>query len=548
MKKNNIMNTKYLCILLVCLGFFACKEEDDFVDSPTQLPELTAGNADFSNFVSIGNSLTAGFTDNALFNAGQENSIPNILSQQFANVGGGSFNQPLMNDNTGGMLAGGNRILEPRYVFNGTGPAPLESVVGAVTITTDLAVNNPTGPFNNMGVSGAKVGHLLYDGYGNISNLGSTANPYFIRMASSPSATILGDALSQDPSFFSLWIGNNDVLGYALSGGESDTDADNYNPITPTNGAIGIGFQETYEYIIETLADNAQGIVANIPYVTTIPHFTTVPYNPLDPDDSNFGSQITLLNSVFGSLNQIFTAVGATDRIIEFHEDDPSAVVIKDESLTDLSSTIATGLSNSPEFTAFLETLGIPAVAAPSVANLMGAAYGQARQATSDDLLVLSSSSVIGTVNTNYYNFLVSQGLSAELAGTFAVEGITYAMDDKWVLIPSEQDEIKTATDAFNQIISNAASTYSLAFVDANILMQELTNGTFVSGNFNPSSELVMGGVFSLDGVHPNSRGYALIANEFMKRIDETYESNFEASGNLVDIGDYPTNFSPTLQ
>ncbi|NQX86298.1 MAG: G-D-S-L family lipolytic protein [Flavobacteriaceae bacterium] len=542
------MNTKYLCILLVCLGFFACKEEDDFVDSPTQLPELTAGNADFSNFVSIGNSLTAGFTDNALFNAGQENSIPNILSQQFANVGGGSFNQPLMNDNTGGMLAGGNRILEPRYVFNGTGPAPLESVVGAVTITTDLAVNNPTGPFNNMGVSGAKVGHLLYDGYGNISNLGSTANPYFIRMASSPSATILGDALSQDPSFFSLWIGNNDVLGYALSVGESDTDADNYNPITPTNGAIGIGFQETYEYIIETLADNAQGIVANIPYVTTIPHFTTVPYNPLDPDDSNFGSQITLLNSVFGSLNQIFTAVGATDRIIEFHEDDPSAVVIKDESLTDLSSTIATGLSNSPEFTAFLETLGIPAVAAPSVANLMGAAYGQARQATSDDLLVLSSSSVIGTVNTNYYNFLVSQGLSAELAGTFAVEGITYAMDDKWVLIPSEQDEIKTATDAFNQIISNAASTYSLAFVDANILMQELTNGTFVSGNFNPSSELVMGGVFSLDGVHPNSRGYALIANEFMKRIDETYESNFEASGNLVDIGDYPTNFSPTLQ
>ena len=285
------MNTKYFWILLVFLAFFACKDEDDFIDSPAQLPEVNAGNADFSNFVSIGNSLTSGFTDNALFIAGQENSIPNILSQQFALVGGGSFNQPLMNDNYGGMLAGGNRILDPRLVFNGSGPAPLESVIGPVSITTDLVVNNPTGPFNNMGVPGAKVGHLLYDGYGNIANLGGTANPYFIRMASSPSATVLGDALAQGPTFFSLWIGNNDVLGYALSGGESNPAADNYDPITPLNGAVGIGFQESYNYILSALTSNgAQGVIANIPSVTSIPHFTTVPHNPvpLDAATANF--------------------------------------------------------------------------------------------------------------------------------------------------------------------------------------------------------------------------------------------------------------------
>ena len=38
------------------------------------------------------------------------------------------------------------------------------------------------------------------------------------------------------------------------------------------------------------------------------------------------------------------------------------------------------------------------------------------------------------------------------------------------------------------------------------------------------------------------------MANEFMKAIDATYGSNFEASGNLVNIGDYPTNYSPTFQ
>jgi len=33
-----------------------------------------------------------------------------------------------------------------------------------------------------------------------------------------------------------------------------------------------------------------------------------------------------------------------------------------------------------------------------------------------------------------------------------------------------------------------------------------------------------------------------------MRAIDAKYGSNFEASGNLLDIGDYPTNYSPTLE
>jgi len=37
----------------------------------------------------------------------------------------------------------------------------------------------------------------------------------------------------------------------------------------------------------------------------------------------------------------------------------------------------------------------LPAAAAPVVANLLGTIYGQTRQATADDLLVLTSSSVI---------------------------------------------------------------------------------------------------------------------------------------------------------
>jgi lysophospholipase L1-like esterase len=35
----------------------------------------------------------------------------------------------------------------------------------------------------------------------------------------------------------------------------------------------------------------------------------------------------------------------------------------------------------------------------------------------------------------------------------------------------------------------------------------------------------VSGGFFSLDGYHPNQKGYALIANEFIKAINNKYNA-----------------------
>ncbi len=545
------MNTKYIWLLIILLGFTACNDVEDIladnnIDTTTEeLSALTAGSADFSKFVSLGNSLTAGFTDNALFIAGQENSLPNILSQKFALVGGGSFSQPMMSDNIGGLLFGGNQMPDgsfgPRLYFDGSGPAGLPGVPSTETFAP------ANGPYNNLGVPGAKSYHLLYDGYGNPANLATTpatANPYFVRMASAPNATVLGDAMAQSPSFFSLWPGENDVLGYALTGG------DGTDPLTPSAGPPGVGFDQTYGALVATLTSGgAEGVVANIPYVTIIPHFTTVPYNPLDPSNPDFGPQIPTLNLIFGALNQVFGAYGETERYIVFSQSEASAVVVSDESLADFSAQIAGALGPNPNFAALIGQFGLPPEAAPGVAFLLGQIYGQARQATQNDLFVLPSSSVIGTVNTDFMTSLVTNYmLPPALAGQFSVEGISLPLADKWVLLPSEQDEIIMATDAFNATIEATASQAGLAFVDANTLLQQLFVGELTSGNFSPTSNLVTGGVFSLDGVHPTARGYALIANEFMRAIDATYGSNFEASGNFVDIGDYPTNYHPTLQ
>jgi lysophospholipase L1-like esterase len=507
-------NLKYIYISLGIIAFTACNDPEDVDITPEVIVEeqveLSAGSADFSNYVALGNSLTAGFTDGALFQASQNLSLPNLLSQKFSLAGGGNFTQPLTNDNFGGLAVAGTRIQGPRLVFGGAGPVGLESLIGPVTVTTDIALNNPTGPFNNMGVPGAKSFHLLFDGYGNLGNLEARlANPYFVRMASSASATMLGDAMAQSPSFFSLWIGNNDVLGYATTGG------DGTNPITPVSGVPGVGFDGTYGALIATLtAGGAQGVVANIPNVTDVPHFTTVPYNPVPLD----AATATAVNGAYapynGGLQAAFGALAGTGlftqeeldaRTISFTAGSNNAVVIEDETLTDLGAI-------NPAF----------------------AALPKIRQATADDLLVLPAASFIGTL--------------AVEGNPLSVNGVAIPLADKWVLLPSEQQEIAIATEAFNQIIASIASQAGLAFVDANALLGQLANGGITSGDFTLTSSLVTGSAFSLDGIHPTARGYAFLANEFMKAIDATYGSTFEASGNFLNVGNYPTNYSPSLQ
>ncbi|WP_299366007.1 G-D-S-L family lipolytic protein [Winogradskyella sp.] len=539
---------KYILLSFLAIGFMACENEtlDDLRDirgnneEPVVLDPFTAGSLDVSNYVSIGNSLTAGFSDNALYRVSQENSTPAILAQQFATLAnGGSFSQPLMDDNIGGLLFGGTQILPPRFYFyadqvsdeescpypdpDNSGPSvlgvnPEDPSSTPLVPTTDI-VSNPTGPFNNLGVPGAKSFHLLAPGYGDPAGvIPQTANPYFVRMASSPGTTVLADAVAQQPSFISLWIGNNDVLGYALSGG------DGTDPITPLAGAPGVGFEATYQAIVGTIVGNVpgvQGILANIPNVTAIPHFTAVPFNALDPCNPQIAPQIPVLNAqLYEPLDNVFTAFGEPDRINPLSSTEANPVLINDEDATDRTAEI---------------TAALTPVLGPETAAAFGAIFGKARQATNSDLLVLTASSAIGST-------------VATAPPPVNVRGISFPLEDNWVLLPSEQMEIEDAITGFNTVIETVASANGFALLDANALLDQLALIGIQTSGLVLTSDLVTGGAFSLDGVHPNSRGYALIANEMLKAIDLAYGSNFEASGNLVDVSTYNTNYSPFLQ
>jgi len=524
------MNIKYFGLAALFLAFTAC--EDGKYDREIEPPvEVVSGDADFTYMVSMGASFVSGVSDGTLFINSQENSFPNIMAQQMALAGGGEFVQPMVDDNIGGLLYAGNVIAGPRLYFDGSGPTPVDG-----TPTTEVT-NIIAGPFNNMGVPGAKSFHLVAPGYGNVAGVPQgLANPYFARMASSPNATVLEDAVTQNPTFFILSeIAGNDVLGYATSGGTGVDQTGNLDPTTygPNDITDPNVFAQVLSSIVGTMtANGAKGVMGNIPAVTDLPYFTTVPHDPLDPRSPTFGPLIPTLNDLYSQLNAAYAFLGVPERSVVFSETEASPVVIIDESLTDISAALTQVLATQLD---------------PLSAALLGRQFGQSRQATEDDLLVLTSSNVIGSLNEEYFAFLTANGVPAEQAGQLAVNGITYPLEDKWVLEGAEQAAIMRATDAYNATISAVAAQAGLGLVDAKGLLEELNTNGIASDGFILTGDYVTGGAFSMDGIHLSARGYALLANEFLMEIDETFGSNFEDAGALVDIGDYPSFYPATL-
>ncbi|MFP8488985.1 hypothetical protein ACKGJO_07765 [Gracilimonas sp. Q87] len=488
-------------LLVAALLFTGCEGqessliEDRLNDNP--LPSdpnvnYTAGDADFSNYISIGNSLTAGYMDGALYDAGQQNSLPALIASQLAVVGNESFNQPNINSINGFNTTvenPQNGFILGRYKLDTSIPGP-SPVVGGDPISN---YTGATSELNNFGVPGIVVGQLLTPATGGPNSEQNPAfNPFYQRFASNPSqdgqtgSTIINDAISAQPTFFSLWIGNNDVLGYAAGG------ASNENILTDDGD-----FQAQFNGVINSLMGNTQadGVVANIPPLLGLAYFQAVPYDAIPLESQQ---QAEALNNGYQDYNNgLLQAEGAglidederQRRTIEF-EVGANPFVMEDETLTDLSA------------------LGLP----------------NYRQSESTDLVILSAATAFATG-----------------VGTQSAAG------DELVLIPQEQQQIEVKRATFNSMIANAVSNYPdrLALYDTNAPsgvfadifgLSDGTPGIIING-VNLQPDFSPNGILSTDAVHPNQRGNAILANEFLKVIEE----NFNATLPEVDVLNLPS-------
>lgn len=275
----------------------------------------SSGQADFSTFITVGNSLTAGYADNALHRHGQVNSFSAIVAEQLKAAGGGDFIQPLVAEGVGSD-ATGNARLTLQIVNGNLGPAPAAAQGQQI-------FGDRIHPVHNLGVPGARSYHLLADNYGNPAAGAGNFNPFFTRFNSEASASVIGDAVALDPTFFTLWIGNNDVLGYATAGGTGvvheapvppqDIAGNDITPVAVFTGSI--------DNILNALtANGAKGVVLNIPDVTSIPFFTTVPWNGL-----------VLTAEQAGQLRAGYAAQGVPEALIPDFREGANGFIIADE-------------------------------------------------------------------------------------------------------------------------------------------------------------------------------------------------------------------------
>jgi hypothetical protein len=282
------MKTRYFLIIPILIALTACEPQiDEF--------EPSRGSADFTSYIAFGDSWTAGFADASLYKSGQQYSYPSILAGQFATAGGGEFKQPLMLDDIGVGLATGQP--EPKLML--TYKQDCLGTISLVPAYAEAEVNlanllpiGADGPYNNVGIPALKSVHVLVPGYAGL-------NPYFGRFASGLQGTVLEEIPGVDASFFTLWIGVYDLIGYAVVGGEGDP------PVNVT--AFSMAFSATLEALT---ANGAKGVVANIPDVLDAPFFHTIPYNALVLTEQ---AQVDALNAGYSFLNQLIKLNGSVD-------------------------------------------------------------------------------------------------------------------------------------------------------------------------------------------------------------------------------------------
>ncbi|MHB1048505.1 MAG: SGNH/GDSL hydrolase family protein [Bacteroidota bacterium] len=251
-----------LTVLLLAV-FAGCTDE-----APSGLPNPSLGSLSVSKYVAVGNSLAAGYQSNGLYKSAQIYSYPNLLAQQLKSAGAniGTFEQPYWPDPGNPDPKTGKAA---RYVIISLAD-PSNPVIGPKGESpTASAPENATTllrPYDNLGLPGAPLAGFM-DTVGTYQGGFGAA---IIRGAGGLPKSQFQSVVALQPQLVTFWLGNNDVLGYATTGGASTS-------ITaPT--ALPI-FTFLYNQALDTLKKtlpNTKVIVATIPDVRTIPFFTTI--------------------------------------------------------------------------------------------------------------------------------------------------------------------------------------------------------------------------------------------------------------------------------
>jgi lysophospholipase L1-like esterase len=193
---------------------------------------------------------------------------------------------------------------------------------------------------------------------------------------------------------------------------------------------------------------------------------------------------------------------------------------------TGMPSTMTDLASFTTDFTALMQGLhantnamlvvgNIPDITA--IPYLTPAATVLAEASTQSGLTTDQLSVILGITAGDFVNATGMQEVQTDLQKLAASQPTT-PLDDAGVLTAAEVTQVQAQIAAYNNVISTQAAAVNGIVVDLNDLFASLQAG--VTYNGYTATPAYLGGLFSLDGVHPTNTGYALVANKFIDTLN----------------------------
>lgn len=235
-------------------------------------PTPTSGKLDFTKYLAVGDSYTAGYSDGGLTLASQQYSYASLLARQFALVNPeAKFTQPLLEDGAGtGFLSlvnlDENGLPRTRRVKPASTRGRFINAAGCNGADTTYLYPRATSTLpQNLGVPGLRLSQIAVAGLGNEANLNriNQFNPYFERLLpAGDNRTYLQTVtvLAPGSTFFTFFAGVDDMLPYVVSGGAC--------------GPLPVGTtlaQNARQILLQLTAGGRSGIIALPPSLVTLP-------------------------------------------------------------------------------------------------------------------------------------------------------------------------------------------------------------------------------------------------------------------------------------
>ncbi len=428
-----------LTIILILVLSGGCKLLED---APPLAPVATDwGTADFSTYVALGGSITAGMQSGSVFESAQYYNYPSIFTRA---AGITDFQQPLVADPGMLVIDGSFAQGHLRVVLDENGNPTIEPTPWvdpdfwmSMLLNVDLDRS-----YNNLAIPLLTADEMLWRVHGD----GNPPNPYLDMFLRSEQPGV-EQAISLNPTFITLMFGFSEIMYPATLGSGELSDS-------PEE------FQESYRTILDLLTESLPHCgfaMLTVPPVAQSAAFSLQPWYVTDEFDEMLpdaeGNPIPLLSDC--------CELSDSDRV-----------------------------------------------------------YFQAKLKTDEGVGYPFEQVSLALQLRDGISEVEAENMIAEMWPECGLEVLTEAD----FLSLEEYSSLMQATSDYNDIIASLADEYNCLFVDVASIFYNAVEGTAYNGW--PITGEFLGGLYSLDGMHPTRYGQAMIAEMLIEVVNEEYGSN----------------------